>query len=70
VTDAIDPTLKYRYPHPARIDTAIRLAKDIQTCEALLHGEPVNPDRVDKAELERAATRRLVRLDFTALDLL
>jgi hypothetical protein len=63
-------TLEQRYPHPERILIAIRLAKDIDTCEQLLRGEPVDPDRIDQAQLRWAKQRFLVRLDMRAIDLL
>ena len=40
----------------------MRLAKDIATCEALLRGEPVDPARIDPAQLRQAKQRNLVRL--------
>ena len=57
-----------RYPHAERIIVAMRLAKDIETCEALLHGRPVDPDRLDKEQLKWAKNRQLVRLDLHAID--
>jgi hypothetical protein len=59
-----------RYPHPERILVAMRLARDLRTCIALLQGEPVDPDRLDPDEVRRAKQRELVRLDFHAIDLL
>jgi hypothetical protein len=59
-----------RYPHPERILIAMRLARDLDTCVALLQGEPVDPDRLDPDEVQRAKQRELVRLDFHAIDLL
>jgi hypothetical protein len=59
-----------RYPHPERILIAMRLARDLHTCIALLQGEPVDPDRLDPDEVRRAKQRELVRLDFHAIDLL
>ena len=49
---------------------AIRLAKDVGTCEALLRGQPVDVSRVDAGELAFLKQLRLVRLDFRAIDLL
>lgn len=49
---------------------AIRLARDVDACCALLRGEPVDPSRVDSDELEFLKALRLVRLDFRAIDLL
>jgi len=60
--------LRERYPHPERILVAMRLAQDIATCEALLHGRPVDPDRLDQEQLRWAKTRQLVRLDLRAID--
>jgi hypothetical protein len=59
-----------RYPHPERILVAMRLARDLDTCVALLQGEPVDPDRLDPDEVQQAKQRELVRLDFHAIDLL
>jgi hypothetical protein len=59
-----------RYPHPERILIAMRLARDLDTCVALLQGEPVDPDRLDPDEVQQAKQRELVRLDFHAIDLL
>jgi hypothetical protein len=62
--------LRAAYPHPERLLVALRLARDIHTCRALLRGEPVDPDRVDKHALRHLRERMLVRLDFPAIDLL
>lgn len=59
-----------RYPHPQRILVAMRLATDLETCRALLAGEPVDPARLDKSALARARNRKLVRLDTAEIDLL
>jgi hypothetical protein len=59
-----------RYPNPNRILVAMRLARDLDTCIALLQGEPVDPDRLDANEVRRAKQRELVRLDFHTIDLL
>jgi hypothetical protein len=59
-----------RYPNPNRIMVAMRLARDLQTCIALLQGEPVDPDRLHPGEVQQAKQRELVRLDFHAIDLL
>lgn len=53
-----------------RIALAAGLALDLETCRSLLAGEPVDPDRLDKARLERAKNRLLVRLDFAEIDLI
>lgn len=62
--------LEQRYPHPERILVAMRLARDVETCRALLQGEPVNPGRLHMDEVRRAKQRALVRLDMHAIDLL
>jgi hypothetical protein len=49
---------------------AIVLARDIDTCCALVRGEPVDPASIDKEWLELAKHFELVRLDTTAADLL
>lgn len=49
---------------------AMMIARDIDTCCALLRGEPVDPHRLHRDWLTRAHTYRLVRLDIVALDLL
>jgi hypothetical protein len=49
---------------------AIRLAKDVDTCCALLCREPVDPSRIDADELAFLRELKLVRLDFRAIDLL
>jgi hypothetical protein len=68
--DYDDVRRQTRYPHTERILIAMRLARDLQTCVALLNGEPVDPDRLDADEVRRAKQRELVRLDFHAIDLL
>jgi hypothetical protein len=62
--------LRRRYPHPARIMVALEVARDLETCRALLAGEPVAASRLDPVGFDRASRRRLVRLDFRAIDLL
>jgi hypothetical protein len=49
---------------------SMMIAKDIGTCEALLRGEPVSPERLHLDWLETAAAFELVRLDVHAIDLL
>jgi hypothetical protein len=49
---------------------AMMLARDIDTCCALLQGEPVDPINLDQGWLEYASEFQLVRLDFYAIDLL
>jgi aryl-alcohol dehydrogenase-like predicted oxidoreductase len=62
--------LRDAWPHPERIVVAMRVAGDVDTCAALLRGDPVNPDRLDQEGLRWARERRLVRLDLRAIDLL
>lgn len=73
-TDLLDDydaaRLEQLYPHPERILVAFRLAQDVDTCSALLHGEPVDPGRIDLEQLRWAKQRLLVRLDLHAIDLL
>lgn len=54
--------LEARYQHTTRIIVAIRLARDPDTCAALLAGDPVDPARVHKHELENALKPGLVQL--------
>lgn len=49
---------------------AMMLSKDVGTCEQLLRGEAVNPERIDPGWLEYASAYHLVRLDTFAIDLL
>lgn len=39
--------LRAAWPYAARLETAWRLALDVETLGALLAGESVNPDRID-----------------------
>jgi hypothetical protein len=48
---------------------AMQLARDVETCCALLDGDPVEPARLDAAWLQLAAKFELIRLDFHAIDL-
>jgi hypothetical protein len=52
-----------------RIWVAMRLATDIDTCCALLRGEPVDPSGLDPDELNWAHEMRFVRLDVSAISL-
>jgi hypothetical protein len=54
--------LREHWPGGERLDTAWRLAKDIDTLEALLLGQPVDPARIHQDELQRALEPRLVQL--------
>lgn len=68
ITDTIRQHLNAAWPNPERLRIAFLLALDIDTCHALLAGDPVDPERLDQAALDHAAARRLVRLDTTMLD--
>lgn len=54
--------LRERWPNGERLTIAWRLAKDLETLEALLLGQPVDPSRVNQDELQRALEPRLVQL--------
>jgi hypothetical protein len=54
--------LEALWPHPERIAVAMRLALDIEACEALMLGRPVDPSRLDPDELRRALEPGLVQL--------
>jgi hypothetical protein len=56
--------------HEAATWWAMMISRDIATCEQLLRGEAVSPERLDRDWLELASEFRLVRLDFSAVDLL
>jgi hypothetical protein len=47
----------------------MRLARDPDTCRALLLGEPVDPAQLDPAGLEWARRMRFVRLDVAPIAL-
>jgi hypothetical protein len=49
---------------------AMQIAADVDACESLLLGEPVDPKRLRRDWLELAAEFQLVRMDFYAIDLL
>lgn len=51
-----------------RVWVAMRLAKDVETCSALLAGEPVDENRIEPCGLAWALQMRFVRLDFNAID--
>lgn len=56
--------------HDAATYWAMMIAKDVTTCDALLRGEAVSPERIDREWLELASEFHLVRLDTFAIDLL
>jgi hypothetical protein len=62
ISSAQTAELRRRYPHPARILWAMRLAKDVDTCAALLRNEPVDPACIHTDQLEQATKRTLVQL--------
>jgi hypothetical protein len=47
---------------------AMMVARDVETCCALLRGEPVEPGSLDPLWLARAEVLQLVRLDKTAAE--
>ncbi len=49
---------------------SMMISKDITTCEQLLRGEAVSPERIDRDWLEFASELQLVRMDVYAIDLL
>jgi hypothetical protein len=51
-----------------RVWIAMRLAKDVEICCALLRGEAVDPACLDGGELEFMRRLQLVRMDFLAVD--
>ena len=53
--------LRANYPDTLRIFVAIQLARDVDACAALLRGEPVDPSRLDRAQLEKARVKCLVQ---------
>jgi hypothetical protein len=62
ITDEQWAELRSACPDAGRIDVAFRLALDVATFDALLRGEPVDPDRIDKDGLRWARERRFVQL--------
>ncbi len=69
ITGAHRLLLEWDYPDADRILLAMRLALDVNACEALLRGEPVDPSRLDPDELARARQKTLVQL-VAPIDLL
>jgi hypothetical protein len=71
LTDEIWEALHEAYSDEniAMVGVAMRLALDLETCRALLEGRPVDPVRIDQAELAKAKRRTLVQL-VAPLDLL
>jgi hypothetical protein len=49
---------------------AMMLSRDVDTCCALMRGDPVDPINLDHGWLEYACAFQLVRLDRYAIDLL
>jgi len=64
------PAPLYSNGYTLAMQIAIQLARDLDTCAALLLGEPVDPSRLNAAVLEWAKRHMLFRLDFRAIDLL
>lgn len=62
ITDAMWAQLRAAWPDGARLETAWRLALDVDTLAALLADRPVNPDRIDPEGLAWAREQRYVRL--------
>jgi hypothetical protein len=62
ITGAMRLLLEWDYPDADRILLAMRLALDVGACEDLLAGRPVDPSRLDQAELAKAREKTLVRL--------
>src|SRR4051812_9958051 len=62
ITTEMMVQLRAKWPNAARLNVAWQLAKDIDTLEALLLGQPVDPTRIRQDELERALEPRLVQL--------
>lgn len=50
------------WPNAERIAVALQLAADLETARALLRGEPVDPDRVNREALEWAREARWLRM--------
>ena len=63
---------KRKWPNAARLKVCWQLALDLDTCAALLRGEPVDAARLNQAELAKAKRATLVRLerpiDLLAID--
>jgi hypothetical protein len=62
ITTEMMVQLRATWPNAARLNVAWRLAKDVDTLEALLLGQPVDPERIHQDELEQALEPRLVQL--------
>lgn len=63
------PDARTAYPNTLRIFVAMQLARDLDTCAALLRGDPVDPSGLDRAQLEKAREQRFVVL-VAPIDLL
>jgi hypothetical protein len=62
LTDGQRLALVEAWPNGARLEWAWRIARDLETCRALLAGQPVDAERLDQAELFSARRARLVQL--------
>lgn len=62
ITGEMLQQLRAKWPNAARLTVAWQLAKDIDTLEALLLGQAVDPVRIHQDELQRALEPRLVQL--------
>jgi hypothetical protein len=63
ITPEQQDTLRRLWPNGERLVAAWRLALDVETCEELLLGQPVDRNRLDPKALAWALERRLVRLE-------
>jgi hypothetical protein len=55
--------------YAGRVWVAMRLARNVDDCDALLRGEPVDVACLDPLGLSWALQLRFVRLDATAIEL-
>jgi hypothetical protein len=56
--------------YEATVFWSMMISRDVGTCEALLRGKPVSPERLDRGWVEFASEFHLVRMDTFAIDLL
>jgi hypothetical protein len=65
-TDPYGPAAAERraamWPDTDRLSTAFALARDVATCEALLRGDHVDPNRLDQDWLTWARKQKFVQL--------